>query len=299
MLEDDDVGPEPAEQDWNDPPEHRQQRLVTGARGERHVRLEADAVTAADLVRESSAREQRASVLVEIDVEDLPRVEEAVHHPVAVMGVDVDVGDPMAVPNGSTDRDRHVVEDAETARPVGVSMMEPSSRMEGGPAVLERVVERVDRALDDPRGRLVAPPERRRVPAVEEDLPCETARLLHEIEVLRAMERLERRAAGHLDRVGPPQGARRRLGGDRLEESSGESPAALGERMVRAKVVIEEAVRPDGMSAGRRHGSLPSVHAEASPRTGVAAGRTAATFRRCAAWRSSSGMGVSQDGTAK
>jgi len=212
--------------------------------------------------REPRARKERPSILVEVDIENLSGVVEAVHHPVSVVGVDIDVRYPVPLLDGPSHGDRHVVEDAEAARALRVGVVEPAGRMKGGSFVFQGVVDPLDRALRDPRCGLVATGEGRRVARIEQQLLRETARALDELEVLGSVERLEHGTVGHFDRPSPSEGALRCLRHHRFQQADRETSALLGERMVRAEIVVEEPVGPDHMRSLGRHAPITRLGGE-------------------------------------
>lgn len=143
-----------------------------------------------------------------------------------------------------------------------MGVVKPAPRMKGRTLVLDREIERVDRTLGEPRSRLVASGKGGGVTGVEEDLALETARLTDKIHILALVEGLEGGAVRHPHRVGPAEGwvvGRRNA---RAEETGREPPAAFGERMEGAEVVVEEPVRPDGVGARGRQRSHPRAGSE-------------------------------------
>ena len=86
---------------------------------------------------------------------------ERILHAVAVMGVEVDVGDArQARLQQAQDREHRIVEIAEPAGAIGAAVMRPAGRMEGD-AAFERELRRADRASDAGRGALEHPGEQR------------------------------------------------------------------------------------------------------------------------------------------
>ena len=94
--------------------------VVAGAREQRDVELGALGCARAGLVRPPGARIEKAAVLVDVADEDLGIILEGVEDAVAVVGVDVDIGDAVDVVTRTQDLDGDaaVVEDAEAARAV-------------------------------------------------------------------------------------------------------------------------------------------------------------------------------------
>ncbi len=97
VLQDDEIRAKLSHQRRDHAPEERDERLVPRPRRQWKVDLEALAVALPGLAREPGARKQGPAVLVEIDVEDAPGVKEPVHHPVPVVGVDVEIRHPVAL----------------------------------------------------------------------------------------------------------------------------------------------------------------------------------------------------------
>ncbi len=209
------------------------------------------------------------------------RLVETVHHPVPVVGVDVDVGDLPPRPGRSDDRDREVVEDAEPARPARVGVVEAARRMERRAVRLQRRLDRPRRARDDPGGRFEAPGEGRRIPFVEESRPVAASRPADEFDVVGFVERFEVVRLRNRHLVPMDHGRRRRGRVDHfLEEPDRQSTASLGERVLRPEIVLEETLIPDVPARRPRHVPLP-VRGSAGPRPreGRPAGAENPTYR--------------------
>jgi len=114
-------------------------------------------------VGETGAREQHLTGLVEADRHHPGVVVEDLLDPVAVVDVDVDVGDPLGtVVEQPPDPDRDVVVDAEPARLVGHRVVQATRdvrRVEPFPR--PHLANRLDRGADDVGGSLVHPLEGR------------------------------------------------------------------------------------------------------------------------------------------
>ena len=250
-------------------------------------------------MRKAGAREQRPSVLMEVDVQDPAGFVETVHHAVPVVRIDVHVRDAMPVTKTPRHRDGDVVENAESARATGMRMVEAAPRMERGASMLDREVESIHGSLDQSRRGLVAPAKGRRVTGIEQDPPLETARVLDEIHVLGPMERLQGRTARHFDRMGPTEGTGMCRRHGRLEQPGRESTASLGERVERAEIVLEESVRPDGVGPRGRHGSLPPGRTKNIPGRSREGARVWAALRWGDTGRSRNDIRAPRGGVAK
>ena len=113
-------GAELAQQRGYDGVEGAQPAGVGGAGRQRDVDRRALGARAAGVGREAGAGEEHLAGLVQGDREHPRVVPEDLLDAVAVVDVDVDVGDPLgAVGEQLLDADRDVVVDAEAARPVG------------------------------------------------------------------------------------------------------------------------------------------------------------------------------------
>ena len=107
--------------------EHR----VVGARRQRNVELRSLRGAAPGFAAAARAGIQKAPVLVQVDELELGVGLERVEHAVAVMRIDVDVGDAADAVElaGGFDRDSAIVEDAEACR-TGRALHDASRRSE-------------------------------------------------------------------------------------------------------------------------------------------------------------------------
>jgi hypothetical protein len=131
-LGDQHVGGEGVQRRGDDRLEGVEVDLAGGGGCEGHVERRARTIAPPDLVGEAGAGEQVAARLVQADRQDARVVVEELLDAVAVVGVDVDVGDPLRpVAQQPVDRHRRVVVDAEARRAVGHGVMQPAGRVEG------------------------------------------------------------------------------------------------------------------------------------------------------------------------
>ena len=271
VLEDEELGPELADERPYDPAEKRHERLVAGPRRERNVHLEAGPVPPSHLVRVAGPGEDRAAVLVEIDVQDAPVGVEPVHHPTAVVHVDVDVRDaPVLSGERGADRHRDVVEDTEAARAVRMRVVQPAPGLEGDARrpLLDRP-KRGQRGADDPSRRLKAARERRSVPAVEVLTTPALVQPPDQLEVAGTVEPGEDGVFGRLHAIDPGRGRPRgpeQAGGE--EEADRERAAGLRERMIRAEVVGAQPIVPNERERGRGHPAVRTLPPVMSSPTG-------------------------------
>src|SRR3984957_1741797 len=99
--------------------------LIIRTRGQGQVELHAARSPGTDLLRSARARIKIATILVHVGEHHRRIVLESVEHAVAVVGVDVDVGDALETGTlEQLDGDPAVVEDAETRRVIARGTME-------------------------------------------------------------------------------------------------------------------------------------------------------------------------------
>ena len=171
----------------------REEHRVVGARRQRDVELRAGGGAAARLAAAPGAGIEIAAVLVQVREQHVGILLEGVEHAVAVMRVDVDVGDAANAVELARrlDRDAAVVEDAKPGRDVARRMMQPADRNEraaNGPR--DDRGQRLERAADDVRRGFVDAGERRRVAGVEQAAAARR-QLDDAIDVRRRVEVLE------------------------------------------------------------------------------------------------------------
>ena len=193
-----DVGRELAQQLRDHGMERAQPPGVRGARRQGHVHRRAQRLRPAGVSREAGPWEQHLARLVQGDREHPGVVVEDALHAVAVVHVDIDVGDPLrAVRQQPSDRDSNVVVDAESTHPVRHRMVQTTGDVGGvvdlaGP----HLAGRLDAGADDVAGRLVHPGEGRVVVAAQ------AARQVGEGGVgAGAHHRLDHRRVVHRDQV--------------------------------------------------------------------------------------------------
>ena len=136
---------------------------------------------------------EKAAVLVQVGEQHVGILLERVEHAVAVMRVDVDVGDAANAvePARGFDRDAAVVEDAEARGDVARRVMQPADRNERAPnGPRDDRGQRLERAADDVRRGFVDAGERRRVAGVEQAAAA-LRQLDDAIDVRRRVEVLE------------------------------------------------------------------------------------------------------------
>jgi hypothetical protein len=241
---------------------HRVERgevqVVGGARRQRQVGDGAAGGALADLVGEPGAGEQVAPGLVHRDRQHPGLLGEDRLDPVAVVDVDVDVGDPLdALLQQPGDRHRRVVVDAEAAGPVAHGVVEAAGGREGvqGAAGADRLRRRHGGAAH-PGGGLVHAGELGRVArpdAVGEVRVAAGAGRLHRGQVVEVVD------AGE---VGP--GERHRLGkGGAVQQPAGagqrhgELDPCRSERVLRPEVVGGQLLVPDHAHRTSHGSQLP------------------------------------------
>ena len=144
--------------------------VVAGTRRQGNVQLGAGRGAPAGLLRRPRAGIQEAAVLVDVGEADTGILLEGVEHPVAVVGIDVHIGDPpQAVPRPQQfQHDATIVVDAETRGLVAPGVMEAGDGHEG-PAGVPRhdVLHGEYRCANDGRRCRIQAPPRRRVALVQ------------------------------------------------------------------------------------------------------------------------------------
>ena len=282
------VGPALAEQELRpELPDHRrhhrmeraQPPAIVGTGRQRHVHRSAFGAGAAGLGREAGTGKKRQRRLVQAHGEYPRIIVEDLLYAVAVVHVDVHVGDPLDAPvEQPGDRDGRVVVHAEAAGPVRHGVVQPAGHVdrplcpagpdrfsggEGGPG--------------DERGRLVHSGEHRVVRRVQA-VPRPTGP--HRRDVLRLVYPRQRRVVG-------------RLGRDHADPGPVEYPEIPGQRhgqldphriqrMV-AEVVPQQLVRPDdrGVRHERATGRAVSViHSLHEPTYSAGSGTPASVSAR-------------------
>src|SRR6266567_549488 len=125
-LHKDDLGIEFSDQVRDDGLECAEVGLVPRAWREWYVDFESRRFSYTRLVGETCAREEVSSALVKVYVKNSWVIIEAVHDPVSVMSVNVEVYDSLDSVYGfqMCNRDRRVVEDAESGSTLGVCVVE-------------------------------------------------------------------------------------------------------------------------------------------------------------------------------
>ncbi len=261
-LKHDKVGAVLLQHRGHDPVPDRRELPVAGAGRERHVDFEAGPVPSARLLDVTRAGEDSTPVLVKVDVEEAAVLVEAVHHPISVVDVDVDVRRALDRPPGEGvgEGDPDVVVDAEAACRLRPRVMQATAGLErSGRTLPQYGVERRQGPPDDPGGRHVAPGKGRGVPPVQRLALPRLRGLLHPLDVRRRMEpgeRFDGRRRHHRSL------RQRNAGGERplFRQVSAQLPGPLGERVPPTQVVGKEVVVPDqGGAWRRRHGAVGAV----------------------------------------
>ncbi len=231
---------------------------VRRAGRQRDVHGVALGVRAAHVLGEPGAREEHPAALVHRDREHAGVVPEDALDAVAVVDVDVHVGDPLgALVEQPADRDGCVVVDAEATRPVGHRVVQAAAEVH---AVLDLAAPdrrgEVGAALHDAGAGLVHPDERRVVLGAEAAVEVGGRRVgrgrLHRRHVGRVVHGLEQRVVRRLG-ADDLDSARVVEQSERAGQPGGEVEAQRRHGVRRAEVVPREAVVPDHASL-RRHG---------------------------------------------
>ena len=222
VLGDEDVGPELPQQRRDDRVEGPEPPAVRRPGRQRDVDRAALGSPPADVLGRTRAREEQLPGLVEADREDVRVVPEHPLDAVAVVGVDVHVGDPTgAVVAEPADRDRDVVVDAEPARPVRHGVVQPTAHVRGvhdlsGPDPTGGLDARADHVgrgvVHAGEGRVVLGPE----PARQVGPTGVLTGPAHRLDVLLAVDGADEVVVGHGRR-------------DHREHARGGRPAVLGE----------------------------------------------------------------------
>jgi len=169
---------------------------IAGPRLERQIHLGARGIAATGFPGPPGTRVQEPPVFMDIRENQIRIVVEGIENTVAMVGIDVDIGDTGYRVFLAQIFNRHaaVVEDAKTSGMRAAGMVQPGNRHEGmaGPAGHD-LVHAVQRGADHGRRSHIDTLERRRVTGVEKSTalttqPCDT------IEVVRIMEKFELRA---------------------------------------------------------------------------------------------------------
>ena len=257
------VGPPPPHERRHDLPERLQPGLIPGSGRKGHVHLGPLGLTRTALRDEARSGEQVLPRFMDRHGED-PRV--GVEHrlgPVAVVDVDVDVGDPLrTAPQEPGDGHGRVVVDAEPGGPRWHGVMEPSGGVEGviQPA-LHHLLRGHQRRPDDQGARLVHPGEdgvvARPVPEARPVAGLALAGSLGGIDELGRVDQADLLVGGDPAREGlhrrPVEQA------EVADEVPGEQDALRAERMARP-VVVDPGLRAE-------HQAGPATHVtEGTPR---------------------------------
>ncbi len=251
------VGGELAQERRDDGVEGAQPAGVAGAGRQGHVDGRADGVRPAEVDRRARAGEEELARLVQRDGEHARVVPEHALDAVAVVDVDVDVGDPLgALVEQPPDPDGDVVVDAEPARPVGHRVVEAAGDVR---AVQRRAAphlpERLEARAHHVGGRLVHAAEHRHVVGPEAEVLQARAgfgpHLLHRLDepgVVHGRELVVRgEGGGHGHQAWPDHA-------ELLGEPHRQVDAHRCHRVAGAEVVGREArVEDDGRRAGALH----------------------------------------------
>ena len=126
-----DVGLEALDQRRDDGAERVQPRVVAGERRQRHVHRAPLRARSTAFGQTTRPWEEPRRVLVDRDRQHTRVVVEDELHAIAVMDVDVDVGDPLgACLEQPRDRDRRIVVHTEPRGPLGHRVMKSTRRVE-------------------------------------------------------------------------------------------------------------------------------------------------------------------------
>ena len=171
-------------------------RGIVGAGRQRDIELGADGNAAARLLARARAGIEKPAVLVQVGEGELGILLEGIEHTVAVVRIDVDVGDAhdAVVPPRGLDGDTAIVEYAKARGRVAPRMMQSADRNESARnATRDDAVERLERTADDRASRLENPRKCGRVAVVEPARPHR--RELHDaIDIARRVEHFELRS---------------------------------------------------------------------------------------------------------
>lgn len=156
-LEHDQIGLEDGERAGYHQVEHLEQAVVAGVGLERHVDAGAGRLTMPALVGVAGAWKQIVSRLVQTDGQYPRFVVEQRLDAIAVMDVEVEVGDAQAVdPNCPLDGDGEIVVEAETRSPIGHGVVQAAREVHGpGGRPGGYGVDRGDGGAHHPEDRLV------------------------------------------------------------------------------------------------------------------------------------------------
>src|SRR3970040_218336 len=171
-------------------------RGICGGARQRDIELGADGYAAARLLARARAGIEKPAVLVQVGEGELGILLEGIEHTVAVVRIDVDVGDARdaVVPPRGLDGDTAIVEYAKARGRVPPRMMQAADRNESARnATRDDAVERLERTADDRASRLENPWKRGRVAVIE---PARAHRReLHDaIDIARRVEHFELRS---------------------------------------------------------------------------------------------------------
>jgi hypothetical protein len=194
MLKDDQIRPKLSDQGRNELSEERSKRFVTGSRWKGNVDLAPRPISLSGFIWEVRARKQASTVLVEVDIQDSPVVIESVHYAIAVVCVNIDIGDlpsPRIVIEPTRDRNGEVVVDAETARSIRVRVMESAGgveRTKGTSGLYSS--DALDHPSDDPRGGRIAPGKGGSVPLIERHTRRSFGQSLNQVDIFSGVKQL-------------------------------------------------------------------------------------------------------------
>jgi sulfate-transporting ATPase len=168
-------------------------RRIGGARRQRQVELGAGGGATPCFMHSAGAGIQITSIFMDIGNDHVRVILERVEHPVAVMGVDIDVGNALQARTPAQQLDRHsaIVENAEAGGMVAGGVVQTSYGYERpAAAALHDRIGGIECGADDIGRRLVNTAEGRGIPSIQKPLPGRRA-LAHEIDVRRCMEAQE------------------------------------------------------------------------------------------------------------
>ena len=227
---------------------HGREHAVVRARRQRHVELQAARGALAGFLRHARARIEVAAILVQVGEYHRRVILERIEHAVAVVRVDVDVGDALEA-RALQQLDRHaaVVEHAETGRAVARGVMQARDRHEGTPAfAVHDRLHRTQGGADHARGRLVDTSERGCVAGIEKTGAAGGA-FAHQLQILRRVKgtQLDVRGSAGLEHAHAPiEPARAELADEGRE-------TVRAERVPLAKAVTGEALADHNRHARR------------------------------------------------
>jgi energy-dependent translational throttle protein EttA len=153
-------------------------RAVACARRQRQIKLGAHRRSAPAFVRSAGARIQIASVLVNVGNDHGGVIFEGVVHPIAVVGIDIYVGDALKAraPAQELDRDPAIVENAEAGCVITGRVVQTCDRHKCPAAAAPHdCIDGIHRSANHIGGSFVNPTERRSIPCVQKALAARRA----------------------------------------------------------------------------------------------------------------------------